>query len=127
MHRSIILSAALAALSLTGAAQAQTPAPAPAATQPAVVGNAAHGKMLMATTGCYQCHGYQGQGLGTTGPRLAPPSAFEPFIRQLRKPRDTMPLYTAKVMPESDVRDIYAYLQSIPKAKAVADIPLLNH
>jgi mono/diheme cytochrome c family protein len=119
MQRSIILSAALAVLSLTGTAQAQ-----PAATP---AGNVAHGKTLFTSTGCYQCHGYQGQGLGTTGPKLAPtPMPYEAFIRQLRKPRDAMPLYTSKVMSDGDVQDIYAYMLSMPKAKAAADIPLLS-
>jgi hypothetical protein len=30
------------------------------------------------------------------------------------------------VMPDADLQDVYAYLQSIPKAKTVAEIPLLN-
>ena len=125
MQRSIILSATLAVLSLTGtaAAQAQTQAQA----QPASAGNAAHGRTLFASSGCYQCHGYQGQGLGTTGPKLAPtPLPYEAFIGQMRKPRDAMPLYTSKVLTEGDVQDIYAYMLSIPKAKAAADIPLLS-
>jgi ubiquinol-cytochrome c reductase cytochrome c subunit len=86
-----------------------------------------HGRHIFVTYGCYQCHGYQGQGSASAGPKLAPqPLPFDAFANQLRKPRDRMPIYTAKVVSESDLNDLYAYLQTIPKAKAVADIPLLN-
>ena len=44
----------------------------------------------------------------------------------MRKPRDRMPVYTHVTVTDSDVADIYAYLQSIPKAKTVAAIPLLD-
>jgi ubiquinol-cytochrome c reductase cytochrome c subunit len=98
-----------------------------AAAQPANgAGDAARGRQLFATIGCYQCHGYQGQG-AAIAPRLAPnPPPFEVFARELRRPRDRMPIYTAKVTSERDLMDMYAYLQSIPKAKTVAEIPLLN-
>jgi len=33
--------------------------------------SAANGHMLFVKVGCYQCHGYQGQG-GAAGPRIAP-------------------------------------------------------
>jgi mono/diheme cytochrome c family protein len=98
-----------------------------AAQQPAKLSaSAAHGRQLWSAIGCYQCHGYQGQG-SASGPKLAPqPLPFDAFANQLRKPRDRMPIYTAKVVSEADLNDMYAYLQTIPKAKAVADIPLLN-
>jgi hypothetical protein len=37
-----------------------------------------------------------------------------------------MPLYTVVVMPDGDVDDIYAYLLSVPKGKAAAEIPMLK-
>jgi hypothetical protein len=37
-----------------------------------------------------------------------------------------MPVYTALVMPDADVADIYAYLLTIPKGKSAAEIPLLK-
>ena len=103
-------------------------APLAVAAQPAAgPPNAAHGKALFLADGCYQCHGTSGEGAGNTGPKLAPdPLALEDFEQQLRNPRNTMPVYTAKVLPRVELLDIYAYLQSIPKAKPVADIPLLN-
>ena len=119
----LVAALALAASSLAAAAGAQ----APYKSVPTVKLSpaAAHGKQLWDADGCYQCHGYQGQ--GTTGPKLGPqPLPFDAFANQVRKPRDRMPVYTAKVLPDSDLNDVYAYMQSIPKAKAPADIPLLN-
>jgi mono/diheme cytochrome c family protein len=37
-----------------------------------------------------------------------------------------MPAYTAKVVSDEELGDIYAYLQSLPPAKPVRDIPLLK-
>ena len=89
-------------------------------------GDVAHGRTIFAAYGCWQCHGYQGQG-GNAGPKLAPsPLPFEAVDNQLRKPRDRMPVYTHATTSDQDVADIYAYLQSIPKAKTVAEIPLLG-
>ena len=99
-----------------GAAMAQT----------APKGDAPHGKKIFVAYGCWQCHGYQGQG-SNAGPKLAPqPLPFDAVDRQLRKPRDRMPVYTHKTTSDQDVADIYAYLMTIPKAKTVAEIPLLN-
>ena len=36
-----------------------------------------------------------------------------------------MPPYTEKVLPEQDMADIYAYIQSVPKAPDFKTIPLL--
>ena len=89
-------------------------------------GNADNGKALFAKDGCYQCHGYVGQG-GNAGPRLAPsPIAFEAFSKQLREPVHDMPPYGEKILSDKDEADIYAYLGTIPKPPAVKDIPLLN-
>ncbi len=122
MQRLILCIAGLAACALGASALAAAPAkPAAAPT------GAAHGKQIFVTYGCYQCHGYQGQGSASAGPKLAPgPLPFEAFEGQLRKPRDRMPVYTHVTVSEGDVHDLYAYLQSIPKGKAAADIPLLN-
>jgi mono/diheme cytochrome c family protein len=94
--------------------------------QTASSGNADHGKQLFTKDGCYQCHGYVGQG-GNAGPRLAPsPIAFEAFSKQLREPVHDMPPYGEKILSDKDAADIYAYLGTIPKPPAVKDIPLLN-
>jgi mono/diheme cytochrome c family protein len=85
----------------------------------------ARGKQLYFATGCDQCHGTQGK--GGAGPRLAPgPIPYEGFVMQLRKPRVRMPLYSAVVMPDSDVAAIFAFLQSVPKGKTASEIPMLK-
>jgi len=98
-------------------------APAPATPK----GDAASGKKLFVNYGCYQCHGYEGQGSTATGPRLAPrPIAFAAFSKQLRRPSSEMPPYTAKVATDAQLADIYAYLQSVPPPKDPDTIPLLK-
>src|ERR1700749_2212987 len=116
--KALILSlagAGLAAATVAGGALAQEAAP---------KGDPAHGKKTYVADGCWQCHGYQGQ--GGAGPKLAPtPLPYQAGFRQLRKPRGSMPVYPPVATPAQGVADIYAYLQAVPKAKAVADIPAL--
>ena len=47
-------------------------------------------------------------------------------MKELRQPRDQMPPYTAKMMPDKDVADIYAFLVNIPPPPDVNSIPLLK-
>jgi len=78
-------------------------------------GNAENGKKLFMKDGCYQCHGREGQGSVMAGPRIAPdPIPFESVLRYVRKPTGEMPPYTAKVISDQELADIYAYLQSRP-------------
>jgi mono/diheme cytochrome c family protein len=116
MRRSVISSVVIGAVMVAAAAFASD--------KPA---NVARGKQLYLATGCYQCHGTRGEGGGGSGPRLAPgPMPYEGLLIQLRKPRARMPVYTAAVMPDADVADIYAYLRSVPKGKTAAEIPMLE-
>jgi len=88
--------------------------------------NADNGKRLFVKDGCYQCHGYQGQG-GVAGARLAPrPIVLAALTAYVRHPTGQMPPYTSKVLSEADLADIHAYLSSIPAARPAKDIPLLN-
>jgi len=106
-------------------ATAQTPAPAAAAQAPA--GNADTGRKLFVSFGCYQCHGYEAQGSSATGPRLGPkPIAWAAFTRYVRRPTNQMPPFTAKVVSDADLANIYAFLQSRPAPMPVASIPLLK-
>jgi len=103
------------------------PATAAATTAATPAGNAENGKRLFATDGCYECHDNEGQGGTGTGPRLAPnPIAFSAFTHEIRQPSDIMPPYTAKVLTDAQLADIYAFLQSIPKAPIASSIPLLQ-
>ena len=121
-------------LALTSLAGAQAPAagraggpPAAANAQAAPAGNAANGKKIFASYGCYECHGYVGQG-GSAGARLAPrPIAFAAFVNYVRRPTNQMPPYTAKVVSDQELADIYAFLQSLPPPAAVKSIPQLNN
>jgi mono/diheme cytochrome c family protein len=97
------------------------------AAAPGKAGDVARGKQLYMATGCYQCHGTQGEGGGNAGPRLAPtPIPLEAVKLQLRRPRGRMPLYTAVVMPDTDVADIYAYQLRVPKGTTAYEIPMLK-
>lgn len=108
-------------LMLASVLAAQTP---PQSTQ-TPAGNAETGKKLFMEKGCFQCHDTQGQ--GGDGPRLAPrPIAFTAFIKELRQPRDSMPPYTLKMMPDKEVADIYVYLSAIPAPPDPNNIPLLK-
>jgi ubiquinol-cytochrome c reductase cytochrome c subunit len=91
-------------------------------------GNKENGKKLYRSDGCFECHGTEGQGAAeATGPRVGPPQlSFEGFSAQLRRPSGQMPPYTSKVASDQDLADLYAYLQSRPKAAPAKDIPLLN-
>lgn len=109
-------------LSLALASYAQTPQR-PANAAPA--GSAEDGRKLFIADGCYQCHGYEAQGSSATGPRLGPkPIAFATFTRYVRAPSGQMPPYTAKVVSDADLANIYAFLQSRPEPSK--DIPLLK-
>ena len=110
MSRGTILALAM----LAGPAAAQT-----------VAGDVNHGHQLFIADGCSECHGTVGQ--GGVGFRLAPgPIPATAIAAYIRNPAGEMPPYTSKVVSDSDVRDIHAYLASLPKPPALADIPELN-
>jgi ubiquinol-cytochrome c reductase cytochrome c subunit len=75
--------------------------------------------------GCWSCHGYEGQG-GSTGPKISPPPALAAFGTFVRNTSGAMPPFTTAVLSEQDLRDIHAYLQSIPPGPNVATIPILQ-
>jgi mono/diheme cytochrome c family protein len=89
-------------------------------------GDATNGKRLFEKVGCYECHGYAGQG-GRDGARIAATSMPEQaFGRYLRRPFGAMPAYSPKVLSDQDVLDIYTYVKAMPAAKPASEIPLLN-
>ena len=88
--------------------------------------DAGKGKVLFEKHGCWQCHGYVGQG-GAAGKTLAPrPMPFEAFTVFVRNTKGPMPPYPKEILSEADLADIHAYLQSIPAAKDYKSIPLLS-
>ncbi len=115
-------------LSAFPAARAQNAAPQSDKSEAAPAGNAETGKKIFTKDGCYECHGREGQGAAEgAGPRIGPLQlSFEAFTKYVHQPTGQMPPYTSKVISDQDLADIYAYLQSRPKARPSKDIPLLN-
>jgi ubiquinol-cytochrome c reductase cytochrome c subunit len=102
------------------------PAPRTEAQQNAPQGNAANGRKLFVSFGCYQCHGYEAQG-GSAGARLAPrPIPYAQVLKYVRHPTGEMPPFTEKVVKDSELADIYAFLRAQPPAPDVDKIPLLK-
>jgi ubiquinol-cytochrome c reductase cytochrome c subunit len=94
--------------------------PLPAASQSAPAGNAEAGRQLFVRKGCYQCHGRDGQGAPTTGPRLGPnPLALAAFIRAVRSPRVQMPPYTEKIVSDAELADMRAFLDARPRPTSI--------
>ena len=126
--------AALVALSARSVAMAQgrpeagaQSASAPPKADNAPTGNAKNGKAIYTTAGCYECHGREAQGGAGTGPKLGPaPIPYAAFVFQVRTPRDQMPPYTAKVLSDAELADIYAFVQAAPQPPKVDSIPLLK-
>ena len=99
----VIVNAALAA-----AAQSGPPA-----------GDIEKGKTAYVKSGCAACHGLEGQGAPTSGPRIAPnPLPLDAFIKYVRAPRNQMPPYTSKVMSDEVLADVRAFLAARPKPAA---------
>ena len=100
--------------------------PVVASGQSAPAGNAENGKRVFMKQNCYYCHGTAGQG-GRDGARLAQTALnLQGVMRYVRKPAGGMPAFTEKILSDQQLTDIYAYLKSLPAAKASKDIPLLD-
>jgi mono/diheme cytochrome c family protein len=118
MTRVALLAAALIAVSFTST-RAQDAPP----------GDAANGKRVYLADGCFTCHGRSGQGGAYNGP--APVLAkttlpFEGFKMQLRNPSNDMPAYSEAVMPDKEIADIFAFVQSLPGRRDAKDIAILK-
>ena len=125
-HKSqILLGAACVLVATIGLAAQNAPAAKPAAPQAAAAGNVQNGGALYRKIGCYQCHGGEAQG-GLSGPRIGP--ALFPFARfsdYIRKPTGDMPPYSAKVLTDQQIADIYAWVNARPRPPAVNTLPQL--
>ena len=89
-------------------------------------GNAENGKRLFLRDGCWECHGYAGQG-GRDGARIASTALnTQALIRYVRRPSGAMPAYIDKIISDQELTDIWSYLKTLPGPKPVKDIPLLN-
>ena len=75
--------------------------------------------------GCYQCHGFEGQGGAAL--RIAPsPYPFEAFAALVRRPANEMPAYPSSELADQDLRAIYRYVRSIPEPPPLEALPLLR-
>jgi mono/diheme cytochrome c family protein len=95
----------------------------------ALAASAENGKIAFVKHGCWQCHGFLGQGSAVTsnGTVLGPTAlTFEIFANFVRSSNRTMPPYREAILSNADLADIYAYLQSIPKPQDANSIPLLK-
>jgi mono/diheme cytochrome c family protein len=94
----------------------------------ALAADAARGKILFTQKyGCFECHGTEGQGSPVTGPKLAPnPLPYDTLSAFVRTSNGPMPPFRESILPNGDLQDIYAYLESIKPAPDYKTIPLLN-
>jgi len=100
----------------------------PAKQAPSAAANPGNGQLLFVRDGCYECHGYLGQGSTSTGgTRLGPPQIpLSAFVSYVREPTGQMPPYTAKAISNEDLTEIYNFLKSVPPPPPLKSIPLLN-
>src|ERR1051325_11273677 len=106
-------------LALPAVAAGQSPQAAPN-------GNAENGKRLFLKQNCYYCHGTAGQGT-RDGARIAQTALnLQGLMRYVRKPLGAMPAFTEKILSDQELTDIFAYLKSLPPAKAPKDIKILD-
>ena len=97
-----------------------------AVAQSAPAGNVENGQRVFMKQNCYYCHGTAGQG-SRDGARVAQTILnLQGIIRYVRKPTGAMPAYTERILSDRELGDIYAYLKSLPAAKAPKDIRLLD-
>jgi mono/diheme cytochrome c family protein len=75
--------------------------------------------------GCWQCHGFQGQGASAMA-LINPLIPYEAFSNQVRRPRNVMPAYSQNVLREEKLRNIYNYLENVPASPDPDAIPLLS-
>jgi mono/diheme cytochrome c family protein len=129
------LTVAAIALNAQPGARGAAPTNNPAPTSP-ITGNAAAGKKLFYSYGCYACHGYNGE----TGARafvgrwghLGTEQAFISFLRGRANvapvvPSGGMPNFSASSLPDKQAQDIYAYIRTFKStAPDLKNIPTLN-
>jgi mono/diheme cytochrome c family protein len=89
-------------------------------------GDAASGAKLFVDRACWQCHGLAAQGGGIAGPRLAGRvQVWAAFSAYVRRPTEEMIPFTAKVLADEELADIFAWLRSLPPPPAVESLPVL--
>jgi mono/diheme cytochrome c family protein len=101
-----------------------------------VTGNAATGKGLYYSYGCYACHGYNGETgarafVGSWG-NLGTEERFLAFLRGRANvapitPATSMPNFGQSTLSDKQAKDIYAYIRTFKStAPELKDAPTLN-
>ena len=89
-------------------------------------GDAKRGQKMFVDYSCYACHGFSGQ--NGPGKRLVPmkmPNVV--FTAYVRSPgTNQMPSYSAKVLSDAQLADIWAYVKTLPDSPEAKDIPLVQ-
>ena len=100
----------------------------PRESEKSIPSSSRNGQRLFLSYGCYECHGTVGQGSTQTGgSRLGPPQIpFSAFLDYVRQPTGQMPPYTTRTVSDQELRDMYAFLKSLPQATPSRDISILN-
>ena len=89
-------------------------------------GSADNGKKLFNRDGCWECHGYAGQG-GRDGARIADTAlTTAQFTRYIRRPTGAMPAYIEKVVSDAEAADIWTYMKTLKGPMTAKDVPLLT-
>jgi len=89
-------------------------------------GDAKRGQKMFVDYSCYACHGFSGQ--NGPGKRLVPMKmANVVFTAYVRSPgTNQMPSYSAKVLSDAQLADIWAYVKTLPDSPEAKDIPLVQ-
>ena len=126
--KSSVSSLVLALAVLSGGAAAQEMGP--------VTGDAENGALLYYQYSCYACHGFSGYGrqdLNNTGsPLLLNEEIFTAYLRGRQNeaplfPSTNMPNYPENSLSDEQVKDIYAYIRSMPhNSPEIGDVPTLQ-
>ena len=101
-----------------------------------VTGNAANGKALYYSYGCYACHGYNGETgrafVGNWNNNLATEENFIKFLRGRANvapatPSTNMPNFAENTLSDKQAKDIYAYIRTFKSnAPPLQNIQTLN-
>lgn len=114
----VLQSVTLALLASTALAQTNAPASSAADIE--------RGRVAYIQNGCWQCHGFVGQGGGAGLPLAPNPKPIEYFEVFVRHTKGAMPPYSERILSKADLAAIHTYLKSIPKSPDPKTIPLLN-
>ena len=91
----------------------------------AIAGDAAKGQTAYVKNGCFQCHGFVGQG-GAAGKLTPNPMPYEAFANYVRTSNRAMPPYSEQILSDTELADIYSFVESIPPPPDYKTIDLLK-